>query len=202
MPISIQSDSTLPQGYILVDGQRAATISTTGLSATLADGLVTTSALASGAVTTEKIASDAVTTTAIAASAITSEKMSGGQSGSAPVYGCRAWASFNGALSAGGINASQDNQPVFIRASGNVASVIRNSSGDYTINFVTPMQDTSYCVNTSVMRTANDKAAANGITVYNNSLTVSSFRIFGWGVNASGYSAVGDSSWNFVSVFR
>jgi hypothetical protein len=61
MAISLQADSTLPQGYILVDGQRAATISTTGLSATLADGLVTTSALASGAVTTEKIAGGSVT---------------------------------------------------------------------------------------------------------------------------------------------
>jgi hypothetical protein len=55
MAISLQADSTLPQGYILVDGQKAATISTTGLSATLADGLVTTSALASGAVTAEKL---------------------------------------------------------------------------------------------------------------------------------------------------
>jgi hypothetical protein len=61
MAISLQADSTLPQGYILVDGQRAATISTAGLSATLADGLVTTSALVNDAVTTEKIASSSVT---------------------------------------------------------------------------------------------------------------------------------------------
>jgi hypothetical protein len=60
MSISIQSDSTLPQGYILVDGQRAATVTTAGLSG-LVNNAVTTNALASGAVTTDKIALSAVT---------------------------------------------------------------------------------------------------------------------------------------------
>jgi hypothetical protein len=96
MSISIQSDSTLPQGYILVDGQRAATISTTALSATLAANTVTTSALVSGAVTTEKIALGAVVTEDLANGAVTAAKMSGGQSGDAPIYGCRAWVNFDG----------------------------------------------------------------------------------------------------------
>jgi hypothetical protein len=105
MAISLQADSTLPQGYILVDGQRAATISTTGLSATLAANTVTTSALASGAVTTEKIALGAVITADLADGAVTAAKMSGGQSGSAPVYGCRAWVNFNGSAVLGTVNA-------------------------------------------------------------------------------------------------
>jgi len=43
-----------------------------------------------------QLASNTVTTQAIAASAVTAEKMSGNQSGNAPVYGCRAWVNFNG----------------------------------------------------------------------------------------------------------
>jgi hypothetical protein len=53
--ISLQGDSILPQGYILIDGQRAATVTTTGLSAALANNTVTTSAIALGAVTQDKL---------------------------------------------------------------------------------------------------------------------------------------------------
>lgn len=53
-------------------------------------------------------------------------------SGSAPVYACRAWVNFNGTGT------------VAIRASGNVSSITDNSTGDYTINFTTAMQDTNY----------------------------------------------------------
>jgi hypothetical protein len=146
MAISLQADSTLPQGYILVDGQRAATISTTGLSATLAQNTVTTSALVSGAVTTEKIALGAVVTEDLANGAVTAAKMSGGQSGDAPIYGCRAWVNFNGTLSAGGVNSSQNNQPVLIRASGNVSQVIRIADGVYRVIFTIPMPDNNYAV--------------------------------------------------------
>ena len=54
-------------------------------------------------------------------------------SGSAPVYACRAWVNFDGS------NGS-------IRASGNVSSVTRNGTGDYTLNFSTAMPDTNYFV--------------------------------------------------------
>jgi hypothetical protein len=54
MAISLQADSTLPQGYILVDGQKAATVSTTGLSATsilgtIAPNVITNAQIASNA---------------------------------------------------------------------------------------------------------------------------------------------------------
>jgi hypothetical protein len=122
MAISLQADSTLPQGYILVDGQRAATISTTGLSATLADGLVTTSALASGAVTTEKITGGSVT----------AAKMSGSQSGDAPIYGCRAWVNFSGidALYHAGENLA--NTVTITVTAGNNFGFWTNSAGTYT----------------------------------------------------------------------
>jgi hypothetical protein len=54
-------------------------------------------------------------------------------SGSAPVYACRAWVNFNGTTA-----------PGTIRASGNVSSVTRNSTGIYTINFTTAMPDSNY----------------------------------------------------------
>lgn len=53
-------------------------------------------------------------------------------SGDAPVYACRAWVNFNGTGT------------VAIRASGNVSSITDNSSGNYTVNFTTPMPDTNY----------------------------------------------------------
>jgi hypothetical protein len=75
MSIALQADSTLPQGYILVEGQRAATVTTAGLSG-LVNNAVTTSALASGAVTTEKIAPGAVITADLADGAVTPSKLS------------------------------------------------------------------------------------------------------------------------------
>lgn len=46
---------------------------------------------------------------------------------------CRAWVNFNGTTS-----------PGTIRASFNVGSVTKNSTGNYTINFTTAMSDANY----------------------------------------------------------
>ncbi len=85
-------------------------------------------------------------TNTIPPSGITADKLSGGQTGAAPVYGARAWVNFNGTLSAGGLNPSQNNQPVFIHASGNVSSVVKTGVGNYLINFNTNMLDANYCI--------------------------------------------------------
>jgi len=50
-------------------------------------------------------------------------------------YKCRAWVNFDGTTT-----------PPTIRASGNVSSVVRNSTGIYTVNFATAMEDTVYSV--------------------------------------------------------
>lgn len=47
---------------------------------------------------------------------------------------CRAWVNFNGTGT------------VAIRASFNVSSITDNGTGDYTVNFATPMADANYCV--------------------------------------------------------
>jgi hypothetical protein len=61
-------------------------------------------------------------------------------SGSAPSYAARAWVNFNGTT------AGTNPAPMTIRASGNVSSVTRNGTGDYTVNFTTAMPDVNYCI--------------------------------------------------------
>ena len=58
--------------------------------------------------------------------------------GDAPIYACRAWVNFDGTTTV----------PT-IRASGNVSSVTRNSTGDYTVNFTTDMPDADYAASIS-----------------------------------------------------
>ena len=68
-------------------------------------------------------------------------------SGSAPIYGVRAWVNFDGTRdSSGATNASNTNR--FIRSSGNVTNVKKDSTGRYTITFTTPFPtgNTNYTV--------------------------------------------------------
>jgi hypothetical protein len=53
-----------------------------------------------------------------------------------PEFKCRAWVNFNGTTS-----------PGTIRASGNVSSVTRNGTGDFTVNFSTAIGDANYAAN-------------------------------------------------------
>jgi len=56
---------------------------------------------------------------------------------SLPTFVCRAWVSFNGTTGA-------------IYGSGNVSSVTRNATGDYTVNFATAMPDVNYATTATV----------------------------------------------------
>lgn len=68
--------------------------------------------------------------------------------GSAPAYACRAWVNFDGTRdTTGAVSTANTNR--LIRASGNVTSVLRNGTGDYTITFATSMTDINYSVITS-----------------------------------------------------
>ena len=51
-------------------------------------------------------------------------------------YKCRAWVNFDGTTT-----------PPTIRASGNVSSVTRNSTGNFTINLTSALTDSNYVVN-------------------------------------------------------
>jgi hypothetical protein len=61
--------------------------------------------------------------------------------GSAPVFGIRAWATFDGT----GSNSTN----MSINASGNVTSVFKNGTGDYTVTFTTNMPNANYAISGS-----------------------------------------------------
>jgi hypothetical protein len=115
--------------------------------AKIADGNVTAAKLASNAVETAKIADDAVTNDKLTLAANAGEvKKALNADNSPPIFACRAWVNFNGTRNATDTGASTNGANVFIRASGNVASVLKNGVGDYTITFTTAMPDANYAV--------------------------------------------------------
>jgi hypothetical protein len=106
---------------------------------------------------------------------ITAAKLDGAQTGSAPIYGARAWVNFNGTGTIG------------TRAVGNVSSLTDNGVGDYTITFSTAMPDANYAVTGSAQRASGD---ANSFVVLSVSrtatLSTSSVRIQTMDNNTSG----------------
>jgi len=104
-------------------------------------------------------------------------------SGSAPIYAARAWVRFNAAGT--------------IAASGNVASVTKNSTGNYTITFTTAMQDADYAVAATTHASATTAAAGRVIEPYD--FAAGSFKVQ---IAASSSGAAADSAVNCVTVFR
>lgn len=120
----------------------------------------------------------------IAAGAVAAAKLDGAQSGSAPIYGARAWVNFAGATGT-------------INASGNVSGVTRNSTGTYTITFTTAMADANY----SVVATALLATAAQYADVKISTIAAGSVQITTTTQNA-GNPAVFDPSVVCVTIFR
>jgi hypothetical protein len=93
--------------------------------------------------------------------------------GSAPAYACRAWVNFDGTRdTTGAVSTANTNR--FIRASGNVTSVLRNSAGNYTITFTTPMNDANYAFSISGGLAFTGSTSANA---YVNAWTANSITI-------------------------
>lgn len=133
-----------------------------------ADKLASGAALANigtGGITATQLAANAVTTAKIADANITAAKLDGAQSGSAPIFGARAWVNFNG-TGANGTNQT-------IQGQGNVASVYKNGTGDYTITFTTSMPDTNYAWSGSAV----DSYGSNDTIVSEASRTAGTLRI-------------------------
>lgn len=106
--------------------------------------------LPNGSVLTADIADAAITGPKIAAGAVSALDLDGNQSGSAPIFGVRAWVNFDGTGTF-----SPNPSTTKIRASGNVSSIQDNGTGDYTINFTTAMPDTNYAVSGAVSQAGN-----------------------------------------------
>jgi hypothetical protein len=90
----------------------------------------------------------------LADTVVTAQKLSGGQAGDAPVFGCRAWCRFNGTTT--GTNA-----PL---AGGNVTSVQRHGTGDYTITFTVPLPDALYAFSGTTRQNAGSGQGSISLT--------------------------------------
>ena len=115
--------------------------------------------------------------------------------GDAPIYACRAWVNFDGTKDVNG-NASTANTARFIRASGNVASVVRDSSGIYTVNFSTAMPDAEYTFSLNAGGPSGSVSSTASQQATNTSATSISFRT----LNTSG--SLGDPEQYTVAIFR
>jgi hypothetical protein len=104
--------------------------------AKIANSNVTTAKIADLNVTTAKIADSNVTTAKIADASVTAAKLNGLQTGTAPIYGTRAYGAFDGTATS----------PITPINAGNITSITRNSTGNYTVVMTTAMPDANYCV--------------------------------------------------------
>ena len=123
---------------------------------------VDASKLTTGTLPADRIGSSAITTARINDAAVTAAKLDGAQTGSAPIYGCRAWVNFDGSRNEADTGASTNGANVKVRASGNVTSVLKNATGDYTITFTTAMPDANYAI-TASCSPLNDPTACRAV---------------------------------------
>jgi len=135
-----------------------------------------------------------VLTADIADANITADKLSGAQTGAAPIYGCRAWVNFDGTGTTG--------TNMTIRGSGNLASVLKNGTGDYTITFTTAMPDTNYAPTFGGFNTGNGDGswivAGTGSGAYPAGITTGSLRILTYSYTGN----TQDQQAVFVHIFR
>jgi len=86
--------------------------------------------------------------------------------GSMPMFACRAWVNFDGTVTTGAW-----------RAGGNIASVVRNSGGVYTITFSTAMTNTNYACMVTFDSSGTSASTSQPIfTKTTTSVQVSTFR--------------------------
>jgi hypothetical protein len=103
----------------------------------------------------------------------------------ATAYGCRAWVNFDGTTAS----------PSTIRASGNVTSITKNGTGDYTVNFTNAMPDANF----AVAGWARCSGALGTLAGVNNaSLATTSARVGTYGISFSTTDAVVVT----VAIFR
>lgn len=141
---------------------------------------------------TQTLTNKTINASQLVDASITPAKLNGAQSGSAPIYGARAWVNFNGTGT------------VAIRSSGNVTSITDGGTGTYVVNITTAMQDANYSACAVARETnANNNAAivsigTNGASNASVDFTTSAFYVS----VATRAGADVDSDLVCVSVFR
>ena len=127
------------------------------LTGKIVDANVTTAKIANSNITTDKIANSNITTDKIADASITAAKLNGMQTGIAPIYGCRAWGSFDGSAAT----------PITPSSAGNISSIVRLATASYRITFAIAMTDSDYAVsfsNISVLQSNQQAFCAISLT--------------------------------------
>jgi hypothetical protein len=112
--------------------------------------------------------------------------LSGSNTSLFPEYKCRAWVNYNGEAGT-------------VRGSGNVTSITKHTTGDYTINFPA-MPDINYTVVTGTKMQTNAVGGSRYLG-YNasRSITTTTFPIV---TVTNDFSALSDSNQIFVAIFR
>lgn len=131
--------------------------------------------------TTSALAANAIGTSQIAANAITAAKLGTTEN----LRLARAWVNFNGT-----------GTPA-IRSSYNVSSVTKNGTGDYTVNFATPMADANYSVATNCEAITGTSHVARSPSSFRQPNTASQCYV---GVEQGGVSPA-DRSYISVQIF-
>ena len=130
----------------------------------IADLNVTTGKLADSSVTLSKMATDSVGSNQIVDASITAPMLDGLQSGAAPIFGVRAWVTFDMTRNAAGASSSSLT-PRFIIGSGNVTSVTKTDTGEATILFATALPNANYAYSGSG-RYDSGGTSPDGLIIY------------------------------------
>lgn len=105
---------------------------------------------------------------------------------------CKAWVNFDGTTS----------NPCTIRASYNVSSITKNGTGDYTVNFTTPMTDANYAPSISIGLDQTGSTGEYGCSINTDvTPTVNSIRVQTVDYNPSGTTTLSDRAYVFVQIF-
>lgn len=162
----------------------------------LSNGSVTTNAILDGTIIDadinasanilgSKLADNSTSGVKITDASITAPKLNGAQTGTAPIFGVRAWVRFNGNKnSSGSVDSSNTNRQIL--ASGNVSSVLKNSTGDYTVTFTVAMPSSNYVA--CGQRTYESADGGTSMTIQGHptvAQTSSAFRFYTMAYNAS-----------------
>jgi microcystin-dependent protein len=104
--------------------------------------------------------------------------------GTAPYFGVRAWANYDGTTQT-------------LNASGNIESVTRNHTGNYTFNFTTPMPDANYAVSLAY---SNETSVHHTVGFITKDLAADKFTVEIY--NESNSNNRADKKYVLVSVIR
>jgi len=155
---SFTSDAIVPnQGLQITAGGQMQVPNSGITTALIGNNQVTTSKIPNLAVTAAKLASSldlSGKTVTLPNNSVTAEKLDGAQTGTAPIFGVRAWGSFDGSAST----------PITPAGSGNVASIIRLSAASYRVTFTTAMPNVNYAVSFGSIAVLQSNVQANATT--------------------------------------